>query len=308
LRAVAFAQLKQPDKALADLRQAIAKGFNNVEQLKNDPKLAPLRTREDFGKLLEELQGKEKLRNDLLRQKKLEDAIAALRKAPKSAKAHTDLGAALRAQGKLDEAITAFRKAIDLDPKSTSAHNNLGYTLEAQGKLDEAIACYRKSIELNRKSPWAHNRLGYALGKKGWELANCPDPKLRDPKRAVEAGKKAVELAPQSVFAWQYLGWIQYRAGDWKASIEALEKSCKLQNPGDCCQWIVLSLAHGKLANEKELPEKERAQHKAEARRWYAEAVKQIDTWGSGGGSVIQATRVFRAEAAELLDVKEKQK
>src|SRR5207249_9758127 len=45
-------QLNQPDKALADLRQAIAKGFNNVEQMKNDPKLAPLRTREDFGKLL----------------------------------------------------------------------------------------------------------------------------------------------------------------------------------------------------------------------------------------------------------------
>jgi serine/threonine protein kinase/Tfp pilus assembly protein PilF len=63
LRAVAVAQLKQPDKALADLRQAIAKGFNNVEQIKNDPKLAPLRTREDFAKLLEELERREKLQS-----------------------------------------------------------------------------------------------------------------------------------------------------------------------------------------------------------------------------------------------------
>jgi superkiller protein 3 len=302
LRAVAFAQLKQPDKALTDLRQAIAKGFNNVEQLKNDPQLAPLRTREGFGKLVEELQGKEKLRNDLLRQKKLEDAIAALRKAPKSAKAHTDLGAALRAQGKLDEAITAFRKAIDLDPKSTSAHNNLGYTLEAQGKLDEAIACYRRSIELVSKPSWAHNRLGYALGKKGWELANCPDPKLRDPKRAIEASKEAVGFAPQSVLAWQYLGWVQYRTGNWKASIEALETSCKLQNPGDCGQWIVMSLAHWKLANEKGLPEEEQARHQAETRRWYERAVKQIDSWkGRRNDSVGGAIWDFRAEALKLI-------
>ena len=60
LRAVAMAQLKQPDKALADLRQAIAKGFNNLQWLKNDSRLAPLRTGEDFGKLVEELERKQK--------------------------------------------------------------------------------------------------------------------------------------------------------------------------------------------------------------------------------------------------------
>jgi hypothetical protein len=69
-----------------------------------------------------------------------------------------------------------------------------------------------------------------------------------------------------------------------------------------------MSLAHGKLANEKELPEPERARHKAEARGWYDQAVKQIDTWGPGGNSLVQATRAFRVEAAELLGVKEKQK
>jgi hypothetical protein len=34
------------------------KGFNNMEQMKNDSRLATLRTREDFGKLLEELERK----------------------------------------------------------------------------------------------------------------------------------------------------------------------------------------------------------------------------------------------------------
>src|SRR5262249_13125216 len=144
----------------------------------------------------------------------------------------------------------------------------------------------------------------------GWELANHSNPKLRDPKWAVELAKKAAKLAPQSDLALQYLGWIEYRAGNWKASIEALEKSCKLQagGTGDCCQWIVMSLGHGKLANEKELPGPERARHKAEARGLYDRAVKQIESWGPGGGSVEQATRAFRVEAATVLGVEEKQK
>jgi hypothetical protein len=69
-----------------------------------------------------------------------------------------------------------------------------------------------------------------------------------------------------------------------------------------------MALAHGKLANEKDLPEQKRARHQVEARRWYDQAVKQINTWGPGGNSVIQATRAFRAEAAELLGVQEKEK
>ena len=95
---------------------------------------------------------------------------------------------------------------------------------------------------------------------------------------------------------------------NWKASIESLETSCKLQNPGDRGQWIVLSLAHGKLANEKELSEQERQGHKTEAQRWYDLAIKQIDGHPGLTDEVGQAIRAFRAEAAERFDVKEKPK
>ena len=46
---------------------------------------------------------------------------------------------------------------------------------------------------------------------------------------AIACYRKAVELDSQSAHAWQQMGWVQYRAGNWKASIEDLEKSCKLQ-------------------------------------------------------------------------------
>ena len=62
-RAVAYAQLGQAEKSLADLRQAAAKGFHILELMKDDSQLAPLRTREEFGKLLQELEQNEKSNN-----------------------------------------------------------------------------------------------------------------------------------------------------------------------------------------------------------------------------------------------------
>jgi tetratricopeptide (TPR) repeat protein len=60
LRALAYAQLNQPEKAIADLRQAIAKGLKDVvEHLKN-AMLDPLRSNEEFKKLLAAMEAKQK--------------------------------------------------------------------------------------------------------------------------------------------------------------------------------------------------------------------------------------------------------
>ena len=74
--------------------------------------------------------------------------------------AHTNLGIALRDQGKLDEAIAEYRKAIRLKPDLAEAHHNLGIALASQGKLDEAIAEYRKAIRLKPDVAEAHINLG----------------------------------------------------------------------------------------------------------------------------------------------------
>jgi len=252
------------------------------------------------------------LGNALLTQNKLDEAVAAFRKAieidPTNSKGHNSLGYALLKQGKLDEAIAAFRKAIELDSNYAFAYNNLGIALRAQNKLDEAIAAYRKAIELNPRYANAHTNLTYALMKKGWDLANHADPRLRDLKLAVKVGNEAVKLAPQSIGAWQYMGWIQYRAGNWKASIEALEKSCKLQpgGTGGFDQWIVLALAHARIAAQAGLPERERARHAAEARRRYDAAVGPIDRrWRvRPAHDVAQAIWDFRMEATKLMGIR----
>src|SRR5262249_13923066 len=59
------------------------------------------------------------------------------------------------------------RKAIDLDPKDAVAHSNLGNALAAKGRLDEAIAAYHKAIAIDPKDAHAHGALGQALLQQG---------------------------------------------------------------------------------------------------------------------------------------------
>jgi len=125
----------------------------------------------------------------------------------------------------------------------------------------------------------------------------------------VELDKSAVERTPQDTMAWQNLGWAQYLAGAWKESIETLEKSCKLQDggKGDCCQWIVMSLAHAQLAAQDGLTAEEKVRHEKESRRLYDEAVAQLDTW-TFTTHVFQTAQEFRAEAARQLKIEKKPK
>ena len=48
----------------------------------------------------------------------------------------TNLGAALQAEGRLDEAIDHYRRAIALAPDYAPAYNNLATALRAKGRLD----------------------------------------------------------------------------------------------------------------------------------------------------------------------------
>jgi tetratricopeptide (TPR) repeat protein len=291
------------------------------------------------------------LGNALSGQGKLDEAVAAYRKAielnPKLAISHKNLGVALYRQKKWDEAIAAYRRAIELDPKFSEAHSNLGAilcdvrrdyesaaacfrkaieltpknavpyanlgsALRGQKKLDEAITAFRKAIELDPMNAAARDNPTRSLSNLARTLATHAELVRRDPDRTVGLATETVKLAPNSDVAWQYLGWVHYRTGNWKSSIEALEKSCKLQDggTGDAAQWIVLALAHARLAAQAGLPEKEREHHKAEARRRYDEADTQIESWWRArpGDDVGQAVWDFRADARKLMAAEESKK
>ena len=83
-----------------------------------------------------------------------------------NAETHNGLGYALARQGRMDEAVAEFRKAIDVDVKFTPAYNNLAEALAKQEKLEEAAHYYELSLA-QKPSAAVYNALGGVLRRLG---------------------------------------------------------------------------------------------------------------------------------------------
>lgn len=83
-----------------------------------------------------------------------------------TAQTYNGLGYALAQQGRTDEAIAQFRKAIELDAKFTPAYNNLADALAQQNHLDEAAEYYRRSLA-EKPTAATYNALGSVLRQLG---------------------------------------------------------------------------------------------------------------------------------------------
>ncbi|WP_354635207.1 Stf0 family sulfotransferase [Planktothricoides raciborskii] len=71
----------------------------------------------------------------------------------------------LMREGKLEEAIACYRRAIAQNPNFAWSHHNLAEALIKQGQIDEAIASYRRAIEINPNFASFHHNLREALVK-----------------------------------------------------------------------------------------------------------------------------------------------
>ena len=114
-------------------------------------------------------------------------SVLEIKKHPHS---YSNLGVALKAQGRLSEAIIAQQKAIELDSEFADAYHNLGNALREQGQAAAAVAAYGKVVALKPKSSDALNCLGNALKDEG---------RLEEAKGAYT---KAIELGPENAEAY----------------------------------------------------------------------------------------------------------
>jgi eukaryotic-like serine/threonine-protein kinase len=126
---------------------------------------------------------------------------AALAIRPKTTAVYNGLGVALRFEGKTDEAIREWHRAIELDPNSPYPHCSLGGIFKAQGRLTEAIEEYCQAVRIDTNYGWAHYVLGNALRQAG-QLDN-----------AIEHYERAIALEPDLIQAHADLGVALKRKG-----------------------------------------------------------------------------------------------
>ncbi len=110
----------------------------------------------------------------------------ALELSPEDAKVHNNFGAALAKQGRIDEAIPHFEKALAANPNSAQLHYNLGRSLATKGKLDEAIPHFEQAVKLSGGlEPAVLDTLAAIYA----EVGRFPE--------AVQTARQALELATQ---------------------------------------------------------------------------------------------------------------
>jgi tetratricopeptide (TPR) repeat protein len=110
-------------------------------------------------------------------------------------------------QGRTDEALGLFLKAIEQDDTLTEAHNDLGSLYQRQGQFEAAIQHYQKALSLRPDFVEAR----YNLGNTFKEVNQWPE--------AAFHARKAIELDPALAEAYYVLGIALYEQGNLDEAI-----------------------------------------------------------------------------------------
>lgn len=140
-------------------------------------------------------------------------------KAPHKPGAHLNVGIAYAQQGRLNEAVQAFQRALALKPTYADAYNNLGLVYQQQGQLEQAILEFRHALSLHTGSADAHNNLGVAYRQQG---------RLHE---AIQEYRRAIRLQPDFAGVRYNLGNVYLSVNQAPQAIEELRYAIAL-DPG----------------------------------------------------------------------------
>jgi serine/threonine protein kinase len=209
---------------------------------------------------------------------------------------HVRRGILLTARGQFSKAEAECRDALPLLAQTGRAAElgqarwALADALFAAGNREEAEKSYQAAVAAF-KSPGGDGVtvIGGHQFQLTWLLATCPCAKVRQPDEAIELAKKSLHPGHLEADGWRTLGAAHYYAGAYGEAVAALRQSVDRRVDKDTLDRFLLAMAYCRLGK------------KEEAQRWDKQAVEGMDKYKPGDDKL----RRFRAEAAELLGVKE---
>jgi tetratricopeptide (TPR) repeat protein len=139
-----------------------------------------------------------------------------LLKASAEVKQAFDEGLQLAQQGKYDEAVVSYKKALGLDPSQAYILANMADALAKLDKNEDALAAYEKAVALQPGDSALYTNMGVVLGKLGKTA------------ESQEAFKKAAALSPGSAAQNLYnLGATLVNSGKAAEAAEAFRQALK---------------------------------------------------------------------------------
>ncbi len=152
---------------------------------------------------------------------RIEEAITALERSieidDQANQPMINLGAIYFGQGNLEKAQELNEMAIKAQPDlSAQAHANLGLIWQQRNEMDKSIAAYEKALQYDPKLATVWMNLTSVLTMKG------------DDERALKAAQRATELEPDSALAQNNLAVAFFFSGDYASSKNHMEKAREL--------------------------------------------------------------------------------
>jgi tetratricopeptide (TPR) repeat protein len=145
--------------------------------------------------------------------------------------ASNNLGTALEAAGRLDEAERQYRRATEQDSAYMIGRNNLARILTAQNRLDEATDQYRAVVRLSPDNPDAQNNFGNILLARGYD------------EEAIAPLQRALQLNPNHAEAHFNLARLLVRRGDDGNAVAHFRRALALRPDWPTClaslAWVL---------------------------------------------------------------------
>jgi tetratricopeptide (TPR) repeat protein len=135
---------------------------------------------------------------------------------PRSAKISSNLGMAYADEGRFDEAITYYQKAIELSDEYPQTHHNLANIYMKQGNSDKALEEYHKALGIDPN--FYHSLMQMGIVYLG----------LNELEKAEEAFTRSLEVYPFDPNAYVGLAQVARLRGDLPVAASFLERGLKV--------------------------------------------------------------------------------
>ena len=164
------------------------------------------------------------------------------------------------------------------------AFQSFGMMLWKNGKPEEARKAFDRTKQLWQDLASAASE-SESCFRFAWFLVICPDTQIRNPDRAVELAKKAIEKSPRNPTYLNALGGAYYRKADWVMCISSLRQAMELRQEGNAYDWYFLAMAQWQNG------EKEKSRT----------SVRQGTEWMEKNCPEKSDLKLLRAEAEQLI-------
>jgi tetratricopeptide (TPR) repeat protein len=179
----------------------------------------------------------------LLQEGKAEEAVEAYRKAvqldPGDAHWRYNLSLALAKLGDRKAQKEVLTKVLELDPDMANAHNDLGLAHLSEGKMREAEAEFHAALDINPRFAEALDNLGIVYRQQG-----------RD-SEARALFRQAAANDPNYAKAFIDLGLLMAEQGDLSGAEQQIQQALKV-SPNDIRALTVLGMIEGKMGQRQE--------------------------------------------------------